>query len=54
MLILLKKDKIISCIITICIIVGLLLFANINKGKENIVETWRKLNNNTINNIVNE
>lgn len=44
MLVVLKKEKIISCIITLCIIMGLFAFANItNKGNINTIQTAAKL-----------
>lgn len=38
MLILLKKEKIISFAVTICVIVGLLFFANANRTENNMMQ----------------
>ena len=58
MFVLLKKDRIISFAFTVCVIIGMLAFANIN-NKEEVVETSgniieNRVENNELGNSLND
>ena len=48
MLILLKKEKIVSCVITICIIIGLFLFANVKIPEMNTIQASSNVIDNNV------